>query len=116
MTSQGNTREQVRRLRILFTSASPEVDFSTFYIPLSSCWRRLYTTAIRKITRAREWRIPRGQRCVIALFQLGHTQPGQGDARPLEGHALQGLLHAAGGHRCVSRGLNNPRPGSSNKV
>ena len=36
-----------RRLRILFVSAKPNVDFSTFYLPVTSVWRRLYSSGIR---------------------------------------------------------------------
>jgi hypothetical protein len=39
-----------RRLRILFVSAKPIVDFSTFYLPVTSVWRRLYSWDIRWAT------------------------------------------------------------------
>lgn len=40
MTSNNN-RDLKKGLKILFVSAKPEVDFSTFYIPLNRIWRSI---------------------------------------------------------------------------
>ena len=55
-----------RRLRILFVSAKPIVDFSTFYLPVTSVWRRLYSWGIRWATGLRDWKIAPKTNAVLA--------------------------------------------------
>src|ERR1035438_10671561 len=55
-----------KRLRIVFVSAKPTVDFSTFYIPVSPLWRRLYSFGIRWATGIRDWAIAPQAKAVLA--------------------------------------------------
>jgi radical SAM superfamily enzyme YgiQ (UPF0313 family) len=54
-----------KRLRILFVSARPTVDFSTFFIPVSPFWRCAYSRAIRWATGIRGWQIAPGANAVL---------------------------------------------------
>jgi radical SAM superfamily enzyme YgiQ (UPF0313 family) len=55
-----------KRLRILFVSAKPTVDFSTFYIPVSPLWRSLYSWGVRWATGLRNWRVAPNTNAVLA--------------------------------------------------
>jgi radical SAM superfamily enzyme YgiQ (UPF0313 family) len=55
-----------KRLRILFVSAKPTVDFSTFYMPVTPVWRRLYSWGIRWATGLRDWQIAPHTKAVLA--------------------------------------------------
>ena len=55
-----------QRLRILFVSAKPTVDFSTFHIPVTPLWRQLYTWGIRWATGLHRWKIAPDTNAVLA--------------------------------------------------
>lgn len=69
MLSESDTRVE-KRLRILFVSAKPEVDFSTFYIPLNSFWRPVYSRAMRWAMGVQNWQIPADATAVLANRNL----------------------------------------------
>ncbi|MCP4427865.1 MAG: B12-binding domain-containing radical SAM protein [Chloroflexi bacterium] len=65
-----NNRQSGKRLKILFVSAKPEVDFSTFYIPLNRFWRPVYSRAMRWAMGVRDWEIPAEATAVLANRNL----------------------------------------------
>ncbi|MCP5098150.1 MAG: radical SAM protein [Chloroflexi bacterium] len=59
-----------KRLKILFVSAKPDVDFSTFYIPLNRFWRPVYSRAMGWATGVKDWKIPSDATAVLANRNL----------------------------------------------
>jgi radical SAM superfamily enzyme YgiQ (UPF0313 family) len=65
MTMSSLPAARKKRLKILFVSAKPAVDFSTFYIPVSPFWRCAYSCAARWATGLRGWRIAPQTKAVL---------------------------------------------------